>query len=89
MWVLRGGNRGSLSSDVNCDNPRSEISPRDFLPARPGHQCGKVSLIRPRHDRFGEIDIGIGIRGEALCDRRERTKQVFEVDGAKQPRGRV
>ena len=71
---------------VQGDDPAGEVAPLDVAPPGGGDALGELPLRRPRLDRLGEVDVGLGVARRPDGRWRAGTDEVLAVD---LPEGRV
>ena len=87
--IQRGKKLELLKRLVNCDNSASQIGPGDPAPAGRFNLGGERLLIWPGPNRFGQIDIGIGVGRGSSGHPGKCPHEVVGVDGAKGSEGRA
>ena len=71
------------------DDAPGQVAPAHLLPPGDLQILGQRRLIRPRANRFGEVDVGVGVGGCLARNRRQRPHQVGAVDLAEWTPSRV
>src|SRR6056297_3015679 len=71
------------------DDAPGQVPPAHLFPSGHLEILGERRLIRPRANRFGEVDVGVGVGGRLAGNRRQRPHQVGAVDLPERTPGRV